>query len=85
MINTELTKSVTQLQLLIKHKLIPTLAFSVSSADRAASKAGIASARSLSHSFFRVWASSAFPLAISSSNFTNFLFASTCADSISIS
>ena len=53
-------------------------------AARAASKAGIASARSLSHSSFRAWASAAFSLATASSWRTSPLLASTSLDSFSI-
>lgn len=58
--------------------------FKVFKADRAASRAGMASANSLSHSSFRDWASLALIVAASSSTRTTLLLASTSTDSTSI-
>lgn len=60
------------------------LTFRVFRAERAASSAGMASARSLSHSFFRAWAAFALIVAASSSTRTTLLLASTWTDSTSI-
>lgn len=58
--------------------------FRVFKAESAASRAGMASASSLSHSSFRAWASVAFIVAASSSTRTTLLLASTSTDSTSI-